>query len=52
MFITIILLAPLLTYDHYHPVASKTQAIYCIIIVVLAIFLTYWVPVQEFLGNK
>jgi hypothetical protein len=55
MFITIILLVPLLIYDRYHPVASRTQAIYCIIIVLLAIFITYWVTIKfegSFGNNK
>jgi hypothetical protein len=38
----LLLLLPLLIIDHYQPIPSKTQAIYCIIIVLLSIFITWW----------
>lgn len=39
IFVIPVLLAPLLIYDRYHPVASATQAIYSIVVVALAIFI-------------
>lgn len=37
-----ILLIPMLAYDRYRPVASNTQAVYCIIILVVSFFVTRW----------
>ncbi len=34
---------PLLVYDHFSPVASQTQAAYCIVMVVVALLLTFWI---------
>ena len=50
VFITIILLAPLLIYDHFSPVPSKTQAIYCISIIILSLLITFWVT-KKFEGG-
>ena len=38
IFVTLILLAPLLIYDHFQPVASSIQAVYSIIVVALSVF--------------
>jgi hypothetical protein len=46
----IVLLAPLLIYDHFKPVASDTQAIYCIVIFILAATITLWVT-KKFEGG-
>jgi hypothetical protein len=39
IFVIPLLLAPLLIYDHYRPVASNIQAVYSIIVVALSIFI-------------
>jgi hypothetical protein len=41
--VVFVLLAPLLIYDHFNPVPSDTQAIYCIAIVILALLIVFWV---------
>ena len=41
--VVLILLAPLLIYDHFNPVPSDTQAVYCIAIVILALLIVFWV---------
>ncbi|MBP6731085.1 MAG: hypothetical protein KA149_03445 [Chitinophagales bacterium] len=43
IFIVLALDIPLLVYDHFSPVASQTQAVYCIVMVVVALVLTFWV---------
>lgn len=48
--VVLILLAPLLIYDHYNPVASQTQAIYCIVIIILAILIVFWIT-KKFEGG-
>ncbi len=48
--VVMILLAPLLIYDHFKPVASDTQAIYCIAIIALAIGITIGVT-KKFEGG-
>ena len=42
LFVFIVLLVPLLIYDHYNPVASDTQKVYCIVVIVLATCITIW----------
>ncbi|MFT3823589.1 MAG: hypothetical protein QM731_06690 [Chitinophagaceae bacterium] len=42
MVIVMILLVPMLIYDHYNPVASNMQAIYCIVILILSVFIVNW----------
>jgi len=37
-----ILLIPMLTYDRYQSVASNTQAVYCIIVLIVSFFVTRW----------
>jgi len=48
--IVMVLLAPLLIYDHFKPVASDTQAIYCIVIIILAVAIVLWVT-KKFEGG-
>ncbi|MEO7990566.1 MAG: hypothetical protein ABI663_13555 [Chryseolinea sp.] len=43
IFIVLALDIPLLAYDHFSPVASKIQAVYCIVMVVVALLLTFWI---------
>ncbi|SKC88834.1 hypothetical protein [Ohtaekwangia koreensis] len=43
IFIVLVLDIPLLVYDHFSPVASQTQAAYCIVMVVVALLLTFWI---------
>ena len=50
IFIALVLVAPLLIYDHYNPVASDTQAVYCIVIIILAILITFWIS-KKFEGG-
>ena len=45
-----VLLIPLLTYDHFNPVASDTQAIYCIVIIFLAVVIALWLT-KKFEGG-
>lgn len=40
--VVFVLLAPVLIYDKYFPVPSNIQAVYCILIVILAIGITIW----------
>ncbi|HLZ87956.1 MAG TPA: hypothetical protein VKQ52_11965, partial [Puia sp.] len=42
-FIVLMLVIPLLIYDHFRPVSSGTQAVYCIFIVTLALFISIWI---------
>lgn len=42
IFVVPILLAPLLVYDHYYPVASNIQAVYSILIVAISVFICLW----------
>lgn len=42
IFVTLVLLAPLLIYDRYQPVPSSAQAAYSIVIVALSVFLCLW----------
>ncbi|MBS1600625.1 MAG: hypothetical protein JST75_20540 [Bacteroidetes bacterium] len=48
--VVFVLLAPLLVYDHFNPVPSDTQAIYCITIVILALLIVFWVT-KKFEGG-
>ena len=48
--VVFVLLAPLLIYDHFNPVPSDTQAIYCIAIVILALLIVFWVT-KKFEGG-
>lgn len=48
--VVFVLLAPLLVYDHFIPVPSDTQAIYCITIVILALLIVFWVT-KKFEGG-
>jgi hypothetical protein len=43
IFIVLVLDIPLLVYDQFAPVASQTQAVYLIIMVVVALLLTFWI---------
>ncbi|HLP50459.1 MAG TPA: hypothetical protein VK154_06210 [Chitinophagales bacterium] len=44
--VVLVLLAPLLIYDKYFPVPSNIQAVYCILIVILAIGITIWLTIK------
>ena len=46
IFIVFALTIPLLVYDHFVPLSSQTQAVYCIAIVIIAILLTYWITIK------
>lgn len=48
--VVFVLLAPLLIYDHFNPIPSDTQAIYCIAIVILALLIAFWVT-KKFEGG-
>lgn len=48
--IAMILLVPLLIYDNFRPVASGTQAIYCIIIMIIAVAIALWIT-KKFEGG-
>jgi len=41
--IAFVLIIPLLVYDHFTPVPSQTQAVYCIAIVIIALSITFWI---------
>ncbi len=41
IFIAFVLIIPLLVYDHFTPVPSQIQAVYCIAIVIVALVLTF-----------
>lgn len=42
-----VLLIPLLIYDHFSSVASDIQAIYCIVIIVLAVAIAVWITKKQ-----
>ncbi|WP_153798777.1 hypothetical protein [Foetidibacter luteolus] len=48
--VVLVLLAPLLIYDRFNPVPSHTQAVYCIVIVILAVLIVFWVT-KKFEGG-
>jgi hypothetical protein len=43
IFVVLALDVPLLVYDRFSPVASQIQAVYCIVMLVVALFLTFWI---------
>ena len=46
IFIELVFIIPLLIYDHFSPIASNTQGIYCIIVTMLSILISILITIK------